>query len=147
MLIDKNNLPLVNMDFMNKIHFEDVELINDLFENILAYEKDNSNEKFEVVKTQYKKWQKHTINHFNTEEIEMRDRDFFAYHCHKEEHESNLYEIEAIWKNFEETKDIEKLKSYIQDDLVNWLLNHIQTMDTVTAKFFKTGKSPFMVAE
>ncbi len=33
MLINKNDLPLVAEDFMNDVHFEDVEIINNLYEN------------------------------------------------------------------------------------------------------------------
>ena len=39
MLIDKNSLPLVDEDFMNNTHFEDVDLINKIYEDILVYEK------------------------------------------------------------------------------------------------------------
>ena len=38
MLINKDNLPLVAMDFMNNTHFEDVDIINELYENILNYD-------------------------------------------------------------------------------------------------------------
>jgi hypothetical protein len=38
MLLDLNALPLVEMEFMNEVHKEDVELINTLFETLLAYE-------------------------------------------------------------------------------------------------------------
>ena len=46
MLINKDNLPLVAMDFMNNTHFEDVDIINDLYEDILNYGKDNSEENY-----------------------------------------------------------------------------------------------------
>jgi hemerythrin len=53
-----------------------------------------------------------------------------------------LYEIDVVWKNFEAKKEIKELKNYIEKDLVDWLTNHILSMDTVTARFFKTGMSP-----
>ncbi|MCT7910171.1 hemerythrin family protein [Arcobacter lacus] len=142
MLIDKETLPLVDMDFMNETHFEDVDLINELYENIVTYEKDSSNESFGILKSQYKKWQDHTINHFKTEEDEMQKKGFFAYPFHKGEHDSNLYQINIVWKNFETKRDIKELKDYIEKDLVDWLISHILSMDTVTARFFKTGMSP-----
>lgn len=142
MLINKELLPLVDMDFMNETHFEDVDLINELHQSIVTYEKDSSNENFEILKLQYKNWQTHTINHFTTEEEEMQKKGFFAYPFHKGEHDSNLYEIDAVWKNFEAKKNIKELKNYIEKDLVDWLTNHILSMDTVTASFFKTGMSP-----
>ncbi|MCG3716589.1 hypothetical protein L5F64_13445, partial [Aliarcobacter butzleri] len=78
MLINKELLPLVDMDFMNETHFEDVDLINELHQSIVTYEKDSSNENFEILKLQYKNWQNHTINHFKTEEDEMQKKGFFA---------------------------------------------------------------------
>ena len=42
MLINKNDLPLVAMDFMNDTHFEDVEIINELYKYILEYEKEQN---------------------------------------------------------------------------------------------------------
>ncbi len=47
MLIDKNILPIVDMDFMNDTHYEDVDLINDLYKNIELYNQDSSLQKFE----------------------------------------------------------------------------------------------------
>lgn len=142
MLIDKNNLPLVDAEFMNNTHFEDVDLINKIYENIEIFEKNNSNENFENLKSTYKEWINHTVKHFLTEEEEMQKRGFFAYPFHKGEHDRNIEDIKAVWIDFEENRDIEALKNYIEYDLINWLVNHIRSMDTVTARFFKTGMSP-----
>lgn len=142
MLIDKNNLPLVDAEFMNNTHFEDVDLINKIYENIEIFEKNNSNENFENLKSTYKEWINHTVKHFLTEEEEMQKRGFFAYPFHKGEHDRNIEDIKAVWIDFEENRDIEALKNYIEYDLINWLVNHIRSMDTVTARFFNTGMSP-----
>lgn len=88
MLIDKNNLPIVDMDFMNETHYEDVDLINDLYKNIELYNQDSSLENFENLKMKYKEWIEHTVNHFATEEEEMVKRGFFAYPFHKGEHDA-----------------------------------------------------------
>ncbi len=142
MLIDKNNLPLVDAEFMNNTHFEDVDLINKIYENIEIFEKNNSNENFENLKSTYKEWINHTVKHFLTEEEEMQKRGFFAYPFHKGEHDRNIEDIKAVWIDFEENRDIEALKNYIEYDLINWLVNHIRSMDTITARFFNTGMSP-----
>lgn len=137
MLINKESLPLVEVEFMNKTHLEDIDLINRVYKNIENYEKDSSEQNFENLKTAYTIWVNHTVEHFGVEENKMIKTAFFAYSCHKSEHERNLEEIRAVWKKFEKTKDINILKSYIGEDLPNWLINHIVTMDRVTAKFFK----------
>jgi hemerythrin len=142
MLIDKKDLPLVDMDFMNNTHFEDVDIINELYEDILNYEKDNSSNNYEKLGLNYTNWLEHTKKHFETEEIQMIEKGFFAYAFHKNEHDINLDEITKLWNIFEEDKEIKKLRFYFENILVSWLINHIQTMDTVTARFFKTGISP-----
>ena len=38
MLIDHHEIPQVDMDFMNEVHKEDVDIINTIFEHILAYD-------------------------------------------------------------------------------------------------------------
>lgn len=139
MLIDKNSLPLVDIDFMNKTHFEDVDLINKLYENIEEFEKENSTINFDGIKTSYINWLNHTIQHFATEEEEMEKKGFFAYPFHKDEHDANIEDMRAVWSNFETSKNISELKNYLEYDVVNWLINHIKSMDTVTARFFKTG--------
>lgn len=142
MLIDKNILPLVDEQFMNDTHFEDVDLINKIYECIEKYENDSSSKNFEALKTIYSEWVNHTVAHFEKEEEEMQRRGFFAFPFHKGEHDKNLVEIKAVWKEFEDKKDINFLKNYIEYDLVNWLITHIKSMDTVTARFFQTGMSP-----
>jgi hemerythrin len=138
MLINKNDLPLVAMDFMNDTHFEDVEIINELYKDILEYEKEQNESTQKIFETRYKEWIIHTQNHFEAEEIQMREKGFFAYECHKNEHNLNLSEIKQLFNNFQETKNISELKEYFENNLVSWLVNHIQTMDTVTAMFLKT---------
>lgn len=142
MLINKNDLPLVAMDFMNNTHFEDVDIINELYENILNYKNDSSSSNFQILASKYEEWVIHTTNHFKTEEDEMMAKKFFAYMFHKAEHDNNLNEIKNLWKSFESNKNIDILKEYFEQNLVSWLIRHIQSMDTVTAMFFKTGMSP-----
>ncbi|MGM0519054.1 MAG: bacteriohemerythrin [Campylobacterota bacterium] len=140
MLIKKQNLPLVAEDFMNDVHFEDVDIINELYEKVLAYE-DKTIQKDEVVKA-YEKWYDHTVNHFKGEEDKMIEMNFPPYTMHKSEHENCLEQMSVVIDNFIKDDDASALKKYLEEDLINWLLNHIQTMDTVTAMFFKTGRSP-----
>lgn len=142
MLIDKQNLPLVSMDNMNEVHFEDVDIINDLSQLIDEYEKNSTKENFFKINEQYEKWYAHTVEHFRNEELMMEEKNFFAYPMHKFEHQNALNIMEEIFNSWKEQEDINILKEYIQKDLIQWLVNHIETMDTVTANFLKTGFTP-----
>ena len=105
MLIDKNSLPLVDAKFMNDTHFEDVDLINEIYEIIEDYEQNKTDENFNRLKEVYNDWVNHTIQHFTKEEEEMVRKNFFAYHHHKGEHDRNLNDIKIVWKNFEANKN------------------------------------------
>ena len=142
MLLDKENLPLVAMDFMNDVHMEDVDIINDLFDLILHFETEPSDENKNKLNNKYKEWYEHTVDHFNGEEVMMKEQNFPPYPMHKGEHDNALATMREVFERWEKTQDIMVLKQYFIETLPAWLTNHIQTMDTVTAMFFKTGMSP-----
>lgn len=142
MLIDKQALPMVAMDFMNEVHLEDVDIINELFEQILDYENDPTQLNKQKIEQLYTKWFEHTVNHFKGEEVEMEAKNFPPYPVHKGEHTYALNRMEEVLQEWKNANDIKILKEYFIEELIPWLTNHIQTMDTVTAMFFRTGLSP-----
>ena len=142
MLIDKSNLPLVAMEFMNDVHLEDVDIINELFDAILEYENNPTDENEQTLNSKYKSWYDHTVDHFKGEEVMMKEKNFPPYPIHQGEHLFALNRIEEVFNEWQTKKDITILKAYMIEELPNWLVNHIQTMDIVTAMFFKTGLSP-----
>jgi hemerythrin len=139
MLIEKSRVAVVDMDFMNDLHSEDIEIINTLFDNIIRYEKDRSQENREAITREYKLWHKHTINHFKTEEDMMIQKQFPPYMMHKSEHDRALNIMQDEFDKWESSYDIDMLKRYIIEDVPLWLEQHISTMDTITASFFKSG--------
>lgn len=142
MLIDKNSTPIVAMDFMNDVHFEDIDIINELFELILKYENDSTEENKVLISQQYIQWINHTVAHFQREEEMMIEKKFPPYYAHKGEHDNALSIMNKIFNEWQSEEDIKILKHYFIEVLPQWLINHIQTMDTVTAMFFKNGMSP-----
>ncbi len=142
MLINKENLPLVAEDFMNEVHYEDIDLINTLYKHILEFIKEESIENKMLVINTYKQWYSHTVNHFKGEEKKMLELNFPPYIVHKSEHDNCLQRMVYILDSFKKDNNIKQLKEYLENDVTTWLINHIQTMDTVTAMFFKSGISP-----
>lgn len=142
MLLDLGTLPLVEMEFMNEVHKEDVEIINTLFEALLAYENEPSEENASKVDTTFEMWVGHTVSHFEGEEIKMRETGFPPYAMHKGEHDRTLAQMKTLLDHWKQTREVKPLKIYLIEELPAWLNNHILTMDTVTARFFKTGISP-----
>lgn len=141
MLIDKKDLPVVAMDFMNNVHYEDVEIINVLFECVLAYEKEANEANFDAINNQYATWYAHTVVHFEGEETKMLELNFPPYSMHKGEHDKALQRMDEVYQRWNQNKNIQILKMYLIEELPAWLVLHIQTMDTVTAMFFSTGTS------
>jgi hemerythrin len=142
MLIDKNNMPIVAMDFMNDVHSEDIDIINQLFELVLKYESDPTSENKIALNEKYNEWVEHTVAHFKREEDMMVEKKFPPYFAHKGEHDNALSQMRNVFNEWQDQDDIKILKTYLIETLPQWLSNHIQTMDTVTAMFFKTGMSP-----
>lgn len=142
MLINKSNLPLVSQEFMNEVHKEDVDIINSIYELILGYENEPTEKNFELINSKYEEWTIHTINHFKGEEDKMLELRFPPYPMHKGEHDNALSQMDNVYRQWCNTKDINILKEFMGESIPAWLTHHIQTMDTVTAMFFSTGLSP-----
>lgn len=136
-LITQEKIPQVAMEFMNDVHTEDVDIINNLYDLIVKYSEDKSEENASSIDAHYENWYEHTLNHFEGEEIKMLELNFPPYSMHKSEHEKALAQMEAIYRAWKEERDITILEQYISKEIPIWLTNHIQTMDTVTAMFFK----------
>ena len=142
MLLDIDALPSVEMDFMNEVHQEDIEIINNLFEALLAYEHAPDTVHAFKVSTLFETWYTHTISHFEGEELKMREMGFPPYMMHKGEHDRTLAHMKMLLDQWKQTHEVKPLKIYLIEELPHWLTSHILTMDTVTARFFKTGISP-----
>lgn len=147
MLIEKKNIPLVAMDFMNDVHKEDVEIINALYLCILDYEKDPKQNNAQTINEKYEEWYTHTRAHFKGEEQKMVEMDFPPYPMHKGEHNKAMQRMEEVLRHWNRSKDIQALKRYISTEVPAWLTHHIETMDTITAMFFSSGLSPCALAE
>ena len=123
-------IPQVALDFMNEDHGEAVELVNQL---LTAIESDSSTKVSELLKAFFE----HSQEHFTREEEQMIRVNFPPYSCHKGEHERVLEEMKTVISEWEASEDRSALQSYLTDTVANWLVNHISTMDTVTAMFVR----------
>lgn len=142
MLLNKADLPMVAMDFMNDVHLEDVEMLNALNEKLQAYVENPTPATKQGISAFCETFYTHTVAHFNGEEVEMQRTGFPPYFVHKGEHERFLNVLRSQIDHFNHTGDGVALQKFIAIDVVSWFLQHVQTMDTVTAMFLKTGKSP-----
>lgn len=142
MLLDKKDMPIVAMEFMNDVHSEDIVIINRLHELLLTYESEPTEENKKALAKQYMFWFEHTIEHFRGEEVLMIEKKFPPYPMHKGEHDRALATMDEVFRSFEASGDIAIMKEYLSQSVPQWFVQHIQSMDTVTAMFFKSGLSP-----
>ncbi|DAB29457.1 MAG TPA: hypothetical protein CFH84_09450 [Sulfurimonas sp. UBA12504] len=145
MLLDKKDLPIVAMEFMNDVHEKDIEIINTLYDTLVSYETAPSEENKKRLVQLYREWFEHTIEHFRGEEVLMVEKNFPPYPVHKGEHDRALALMDDVLRNFTTTGDITALKQYITQVVPQWFVQHIQSMDMVTAMFFKSGMSPCLM--
>ena len=128
--LNPSAIPQVALDFMNEDHGEAVELVNQL---LTAIESDSSTKVSELLKAFFE----HNQEHFAREEEQMIRVNFPPYSCHKGEHERVLEEMKTVISEWEASEDRSALQNYLTDTVANWLVNHISTMDTVTAMFVR----------
>src|SRR6266542_2702053 len=118
--LDPALLPDLPIPFMNEDHVREVALVNDL-EAALAV---------------------HTREHFLREEAMMREARFPAYPAHKGEHDRVLAEMDAEARAFRARGDAARLSRYLGESLPAWYVNHVRTMDVVTASFVAGQSRP-----
>jgi hemerythrin len=137
--IDPAHIPDLPIAFMNADHAREVMLVNDLEGALAAHDRGERPlgdivERLSVLAV-------HTREHFLREETMMREARFPAYPVHKAEHDRVLAEMDAEARAFREGGDAARLRHYLFEALPAWFLNHIRTMDVVTAGFV-AGQGP-----
>lgn len=128
--LNPDTIPQVDMDFMNADHREAVTMVNDLLAAIAETDADKVTSLFQA-------FIQHNTEHFGREEAEMIKCNFPPYDCHKGEHERVLAELHEMQSQWQASQDFNLLQTYLSDTVVNWFLNHLNTMDTVTAGFIR----------
>ncbi len=133
-LIEPQHLPLLHTPSMNDTHYEAVLLINRLSDAIESTDT-------EAITTTFETLIDHTKAHYRQEEEAMLEKKFPPYAAHKEDHDGSLDEMRKAAADFARTKDVEALKTYIDNTLVPWFLRHTETMDAVTSIFLENSEA------
>lgn len=141
-VLDANNIPKVDIDFMNNTHFEELELVEKLGKQILDYQTlsetgnpENTQASEQAISRLLNNWLEHTIAHFERENKLMQDTGFPAYPVHASEHEIALEKLKNLISTWEKNKDIDQLADYVFTHWPDWFNTHVNTMDMMTAKF------------
>ena len=135
--LDVSTIPRVDIDFMNNTHAEEVEMVITLSNIITVYMKSDSktDDQKQGITQALESWLQHTKLHFEKENELMREVQFPAYLMHAGEHESTLQKMISIVNEWKSTKSIEPVADFVFTAWPSWFESHINSMDTMTAKF------------
>lgn len=124
----ETEVPSVALDFMNDDHRDVTELVN-------AIERQLETAEPQQITAQLIELLQHCQAHFERENQQMIDYEFPPYGCHKKEHDRVLADIELMIEGWQQVHDRGLLRCHLAEDFKHWLLNHVQTMDAITAQF------------
>lgn len=121
--------PQVALDFMNRDHAEFVEMRDKVLQLLSA---PCETTKIDVALDELLA---HTRQHFGAEEQVMQEFEFPPYAMHKGEHDSIAADMAARIERWKLGRDTAALKQWMEQNVGDWFMNHVKTMDFVTAGY------------
>ena len=79
----------------------------------------------------------YTEFHFSTEEKHMIDLGYPGFDIHKKQHEEFKSTLNEMVMEFEEDGATAQLGEWINNYLINWLVDHIKSIDTKLGEFLQ----------
>jgi hemerythrin len=132
MLIDPDQLPRLAVPFMNEDHAQEARLLNAAADTLEQFQAGKASQA--AVTAALDALYLHTRAHFAREETAMNEASFPAYSFHQAEHVRTLGELGEAERKFRESGAAAALAAYLATVAI-WLAQHIETMDTVTARY------------
>jgi hemerythrin len=123
-------LPQVSVASMNATHEEELTLLRELA-NILA-EAEPDEERLGAAVSAFRD---HVEQHFSREEGLMEAYGFPPYPIHKSEHDRMRRIVSEYCANWNSAEGRAALQRFVTQEFPDWLSQHVQTMDMVTAQF------------
>jgi hemerythrin len=139
-LVDATQIPELPLAFMNADHAEELRLLDELGGALQAHKEAKGS--LEGIIEKLALLAVHTREHFLREEQVMRETQFPAYPVHKADHDRALAEMDQEAKRFRDGGDPDRLWSYLFEVVPAWFVQHIRTMDAVTARYVAAQPSP-----
>ena len=122
----------VAVDEMQHTHEEEISMLNEIDALATIYENDKTKQK--ALEAKLEAYIQHVKDHFANEERLMRLYEFPPYPMHKAEHDRVLHELNNFVIRWKQHGEIGAIIAYLRQS-VDWIINHIHTMDNMTAMF------------
>lgn len=126
--------PQVALTFMNRDHAEFVALRDSLLGQL------DARSPAEAVDSSLDELLTHTRQHFAEEERLMREVNFPPFPVHKGEHDAVLKGMATRIASWKLDRDANVLRVWLDKDVGDWFVNHVGTMDLVTARFIASQR-------
>ena len=126
MLLRKEDVQQVSNDMMNMLHDEEIEIINNFHDAVLAKDIEKIDELFPVVEFDVE-------DHFSTEEEMMEQSQFYGMQMHKSEHDTLRGKLKKLKEHWLAHKDPKAVKTFLEDDFKHWMVLHVARWDSETA--------------
>lgn len=131
--LSPENIPSVAIDFMNRTHMEEVEIVGSLKHKVKSRQSGEQNDT--EISCQLKVWLDHTQAHFARENDLMQNTSFPAYRVHSGEHENALKLMQSVIDDWHQNNNIDRLQNYVFNLWPEWFMAHVNSMDKVTAEY------------
>jgi hemerythrin len=126
MLLEVKDVQQVSNAVMNMLHEEEIMIVNDFHDAVLAKEIDKIDELFKVLLFDVE-------DHFTTEEEMMEESKFYAMAIHKAEHDTLRQKLADLKEGWEKRKEPLEIQRFLEDEFKQWLQLHISRWDSETA--------------
>lgn len=132
MKLNANEIPEVAMPFMQATHLEEITMLNEIFQLL---EQEGFEKNTPDLANKIEALHLHTHAHFSREEEQMLVYNFPPYPIHKQAHDEYLREFDALIDTWRNNGDVAPVASFLIKNTPAWMMQHISTMDFVTANF------------
>jgi hemerythrin len=129
MNLNHQSIPQVALEFMNRDHAEFALLRAKLLDLLAAKAPPDR------LQGALEELVEHTRRHFAAEERAMQECGFPVYAVHKADHDTVLADMAARAERWKRDRDDAALCAWLDGEVGEWFLNHVGSMDFVTAKF------------
>lgn len=143
-MLDKEKVPAVALDAMNEVHYQEVELLNEILNQLDAVGAGKLAPA--ALDAPLERLLAHMRAHFAGEEERMVESGFPPYPEHKAEHDRALAQAHSIYDAWQRDRDPKALVAYLERSLPAWMLHHIATMDAATARFLAANGREYVNA-
>jgi len=126
MLIKKSDVQQVANAMMNMLHDEEIEIVNNFHDAVLAKDIEKIDDLFKVLQYDIE-------DHFSTEEDMMEESKFYAAQIHKAEHDTMRGKVKDIQEDWDLNKNPVAVQEFLEGEFKKWIVLHVARWDAETA--------------